>query len=48
MFAAYGQANVKQIARALDKRARLQDFVVRAQDMQPAERRRAFLEEFGS
>jgi hypothetical protein len=48
VFAAYGQASVAQIASALDKRARLTDFVVRAQDMAPAERRTAFLEEFGS
>ena len=47
VFAAYGQASVEQIRGALDKRARLADFVVRAQDMQPTERRRAFLEEFG-
>jgi hypothetical protein len=48
VFAAYGQASVAQIRGALDKRARLQDFVVRAQDMEPAQRRAAFLEEFGS
>ena len=48
MFAAYGQASVAQIRGALDKRARLADFVVRAQDMEPAARRKAFLEEFGS
>ena len=48
VFAAYGQASVAQIRGALDKRARLTDFVVRAQEMEPAERRRAFLEEFGS
>jgi hypothetical protein len=47
VFAAYGQASVEQIRVALDKRARLGDFVIRAQDMGPAERRRAFLEEFG-
>ncbi len=47
-FSAYGQASVEQIRGALDKRARLQEFVIRAQDMDPAERRRAFLEEFGS
>ncbi|MEY2443136.1 MAG: hypothetical protein QOJ46_2562 [bacterium] len=47
VFAAYGQASVAQIRGALDKRARLADFVVRAQDMEPADRRRAFLEEFG-
>jgi hypothetical protein len=48
VFAAYGQASVAQIRGALDKRARLQEFVVRAQDMQPGERRRAFLEQFGA
>jgi hypothetical protein len=48
VFAAYGAASVQQIQGALDKRARLTDFVVRAQDMEPAERRRAFLEEFGA
>ena len=48
VFAAYGQASVAQIRGALDKRARLQDFVVRAQDLDSAQRRRAFLEEFGS
>jgi hypothetical protein len=47
-FAAYGAATVKQIRGALDKRARLADFAIRAQDMQPAQRRAAFLEEFGS
>jgi hypothetical protein len=47
VFAAYGQASVEQILGALDKRARLQDFVVRAQELEPAARRRAFLEEFG-
>jgi hypothetical protein len=48
VFAAYGQASVAQIRGALEKRARLQDFVVRAQDMEPAARRKAFLKEFGS
>ncbi len=47
VFAAYGQASVTQIRGALDKRARLEDFVIRAQDMQPAQRRKAFLKEFG-
>lgn len=46
-FAAYGQASVAQIGGALATRARLREFVVRAQDMDPAARRRAFLEEFG-
>jgi len=46
-FAAYPQASVEQIKGALDKRARLVDFVVRAQEMAPGERRREFLEEFG-
>lgn len=48
VFAAYGQASVAQIRGALAKRARLTDFVVRAQEMSPAARRQAFLEEFGS
>ena len=47
-FSAYGQASVAQIQAALDKRARLQDFVIRAQDMESAKRRKAFLEEFGA
>jgi hypothetical protein len=48
VFAAYGAASVPDVLRAIDKRARLIDFVVRAQDMEPAQRRSAFLEEFGS
>ena len=48
MFAAYGQASVAQIRSALAKRERLQDFVVRAQALDPAARRAAFLKEFGS
>lgn len=47
VFAAYPGASVAQIRTALDKRARLIDFVVRAQKMTPATRRSAFLEEFG-
>ncbi len=46
-FAAYGDASVGQVRGALDKRERLSDFVIRAQDMKPGERRKAFLEEFG-
>jgi hypothetical protein len=46
-FAAYGNASVAQVRSALDKRERLEAFVIRAQDMKPAERRKAFLEEFG-
>ena len=46
-FAAYGDASVAQVRSALDKRERLADFVVRAQEMTPSARRRAFLEEFG-
>jgi hypothetical protein len=46
-FAAYPDASVAQIKTALDKRARLIDFVVRAQEMAPAQRRKAFLKEFG-
>jgi hypothetical protein len=48
VFAAYGDASVQQVRGALDKRARLIDFAVRAQDMQPDARRKAFLEEFGA
>lgn len=47
-FAAYGRASVARIRAALDTRARLGEFVVRAQDMEPAQRRSAFLAEFGS
>ena len=46
-FAAYPQASVAQIRRALDKRRRLIDFAVGAQEMTPAQRREAFLERFG-
>lgn len=45
-FGAYPRASVQRVRMALDKRARLIDFAVRAQEMAPAERRRAFLEEF--
>jgi len=45
-FAAYGEASVARIRTALDKRERLIDFVIRAQELQPAQRRAAFLEEF--
>jgi hypothetical protein len=48
VFAAYGDASVADVRRALDKRARLQDFVIRAQTMTPAKRRKAFLKEFGA
>ena len=46
-FAAYGAASVERIKTALDKRTRLIDFAVRAQDMKPGQRRKAFLREFG-
>jgi hypothetical protein len=46
VFAAYGSASVAQVRSALDKRARLVDFAIRAQDMDPGSRRAAFLEEF--
>jgi hypothetical protein len=46
-FAAYPDASVAQVRGALDKRARLREFLVRAQEMTPAARREAFLEEFG-
>jgi hypothetical protein len=48
VFAAYGDAPVARVRSALRKRERLESFVIRAQDMQPGERRRAFLEEFGA
>jgi hypothetical protein len=47
-FAAYGNASVAQVRSALDKRARLIDFAIRAQDIRPGRRRKAFLKEFGS
>jgi hypothetical protein len=47
-FAAYGNASVARVRSALDKRERLADFAIRAQDMTPGERRKAFLQEFGS
>ena len=47
-FAAYGDATVAQVRSALDKRARLADFVIRTQNMEPAKRRKAFLDEFGT
>ena len=47
-FAAYPNASVARIKGALDKRARLIDFAVRAQEMKPAERRKEFLEQFGA
>ena len=46
-FAAYGDASVARVKTALHKRTRLIDFVVRAQEMAPAQRRKAFLKEFG-
>jgi len=48
VFAAYGDASLQQVRGALDKRARLIDFAIRAQDMKPAARREAFLQEFGA
>ena len=48
VFAAYGDATVQQVLGALDKRERLTAFAIRAQDMDPAARRLAFLEEFGA
>ena len=47
-FSAYPNASVAQIKQALDKRSRLIDFVVRAQDMKPGQRRKEFLKRFGS
>ena len=46
-FAAYGHASVQRIRSALDKRERLIDFAVRAQELAPAQRQAAFLAEFG-
>jgi hypothetical protein len=46
-FAAYGNASVARIRSALDTRERLIDFAVRAQELEPAQRRVAFLDEFG-
>jgi hypothetical protein len=48
VFAAYGDASAADVRRALDKRERLQAFVIGAQDMTPAKRRKAFLKEFGA
>jgi hypothetical protein len=47
VFAAYGSASVADVRRALDTRERLVDFAIRAQDMAPGTRRKAFLKEFG-
>jgi hypothetical protein len=44
--AAYPHATVGQVRAALDVRARLIDFAVRAQDMAPEDLQRAFAEEF--
>jgi hypothetical protein len=46
-FAAYPDASVAQIRAALDKRERLIAFAIRAQDLEPGQRRAAFLDEFG-
>jgi hypothetical protein len=48
VFAAYGGASAQRIRTALDKRDRLIAFAVRAQDMEPAARRSAFLAQFGA
>ena len=45
-MAAYPHATVGQVKTALDARARLIDFAVRAQDMAPGDLQRAFAEEF--
>ena len=47
-FAAYPQATVADVTRALDKRERLIAFAVRAQGMPAAELQRAFVAEFAS
>ena len=46
-FAAYGDATVARVRTALDKRERVADFAIRAQEMTPGARRTAFLKEFG-
>jgi hypothetical protein len=46
-FAAYPDASVARVRAALDARARLAGFAVRAQALGPDERRAAFLQEFG-
>ena len=45
-FAAYGDATVADVTRALHKRERLIAFLVRAQELEPAELQREFVREF--
>ncbi len=45
-FAAYGEATVADVTRALDKRARLTAFLLRTQGMAAAELQQAFVREF--
>ena len=45
-FSAYRDASVERVRSALDKRERLIAFAVAAQDLEPAARREAFLQEF--
>jgi hypothetical protein len=45
-FAAYPDAAVQRVRRAVDVRERLIDFAVRAQTMSPRELRRGFIDEF--
>jgi len=45
-FAAYGDATVADVTRALDKRARLTAFVLRTQGMDPAALQQEFVREF--
>jgi hypothetical protein len=45
-FSAYRDASVERVLRALDKRERVIAFAVAAQELEPAVRREAFLQEF--
>ncbi len=45
-FAAYGDATVADVTRALEKRARLTAFVLRTQGMEPAALQQEFVREF--
>ena len=45
-FAAYGEASVADVKRALDKRERLIAFLLRTQGMEPAPLQEAFVREF--
>jgi len=47
-FAAYADATVQRVRRAVDRRERLVAFAMRAQSMSDAELRRGFLDEFAA